>query len=496
MSQPAVQAALFEVFDPSPDVGSQSVQLTCEYCETVVTGQTMLDNHIHEMHYFPCPHLPCSMILPCADKLQRHEEDRHCSQVDVQTGVKGILNTLIQAYCSHDSGTPVTLSRNKKHVFVCPHCRYATGSKPGIVKHVRHCDSGKPSRHQKTTSKSQRGVFLHDTSQPLNASVPNTPMPPKDTPAPRTSTPSVDAPLEVVDCAHALQAPMDVDHQPDNRLPSSANTGLIVSSTSPNSTLLNLDLRIEPNLQIIYCITCQEAIKPTSVRGHILTHFCACPPNDKLQEILSEYNLDSKVRMPSAPITRIPGLRHGKGYKCLECGFLRPSTRSIRTHCCDVHPGKPKEFLETTAHIIYEFRGDMVLVETNPDLDGLPQGSAYEAYRAARPVQPPPQKKTFQAPKDPREASNLLSQMKWDKDIDGCDIAQLRALVAHPDDDVHKGRALAVLGQEVGRYIKGTLNKVVALPVLVLRYLNTPTAYVFLLHILAFTHALSTKWCA
>jgi Zn ribbon nucleic-acid-binding protein len=213
-------------------------------------------------------------------------------------------------------------------------------------------------------------------------------MPPNDTPAPCTSTASVNASLEMVDCAHALQAPMDVDHQLDNSLSISTNTGLTVASAFPYSTLLNLDLWIEPNLQIIYCITCQEAIKPTSVRGHILTHLRTCPPNDKLQEIFSEYNLDGKVRMPSAPITQIPGLRHGKGYKCLECGFLRPSTHSIRTHCRDAHPGNPKEFLETTAHIIYKFRRDMVLVETNPDLDGLPQGSTYEAYRAARPVQP------------------------------------------------------------------------------------------------------------
>jgi hypothetical protein len=247
------------------------------------------------------------------------------------------------------------------------------------------------------------------------------------------------------------------------------------SSPSGDSFLLQHDLCIEPHLRIVYCLHCEEAVMPSSIRGHVLTHLPSCPPLDQFTAILQANGLDGKVAIPSSPIAPVPGLKLVPGLKCGSCAHLALSVRSMRIHHQAEHSGRPYPApRDAMVHKIYEFRADTVLVEVDMTLVTTTHGSAYESYRATVPLPTQAQKKIFRAPEDPKDLDGFLYATKWHESIADCHIPSLCALVAYPTGEGLDDKELKVLGPAVEMYIGTILDHIVTIPVLVLRWINTP----------------------
>jgi Orsellinic acid/F9775 biosynthesis cluster protein D len=320
-------------------------------------------------------------------------------------------------------------------------------------------------------ARSERGVRSHVPSDPFK----NVSNPPDS----MDLTPPGLAPAHPEKGANAVAPSNPSDDTPNPPTPMDVDPTRVLSDLD-DSFLRRFDLSIEHQLRIVYCLQCEEAIKPSFLRGHILTHLPSCPPLSRFTAILDSNGIDGTVHIPASPIAPIPGLKHIKGFRCTTCGSLAASDRSMRTHHQSNHPrllyNAPEE---TTVHKIYEFRNATVLVETDASLAQVMCGSAYDAYKATVPTPNPSKKEQFQAPKDPKKLDGLLYATKWHEDISGCDIAPLRSLAEYPRD----GDELSFLGQAVEGYLGLVLEKLTLIPTLVLRLVNTPFSWVFLFFI-------------
>jgi Orsellinic acid/F9775 biosynthesis cluster protein D len=246
-------------------------------------------------------------------------------------------------------------------------------------------------------------------------------------------------------------------------------------SLPDDSLLQQYDLRIDPLLRIIHCLQCEEAIQPSSARGHVLTHLPSCLPVTQLGAIFEAHRVDGTVLIPPAPIAPIPGLKHIQGFKCRECGHLAASDRSMRTHYQSKHPQHPYMTpYQASVHKIYEFRGDTVLIETDATLVDTLSGTAYESYRAIVPVHPRAPKVTFQHPEDPKDLDGFLYATKWHESITGCNIASIRALATFPDGRGPGDNKLDFVVRAMEKYLGMTLDGLFIIPTLVLRLVNTP----------------------
>jgi Orsellinic acid/F9775 biosynthesis cluster protein D len=265
--------------------------------------------------------------------------------------------------------------------------------------------------------------------------------------------------------------------QPTTQVP--IDLELSRSYPSGDSFLSEYDLCIEPDLHIVYCLQCEEAVLPSSIRGHVLTHLPSCPPISQFTAILQANGLDGTVAIPSSPIAPVPGLKLVPGLKCRDCAHLAVSAKSMRAHHQAKHSGHPYKTPEdTTVHKIYEFRGDTVLVEADMALVTAPQGSAYDSYRTTVPLPTLAKNKIFRAPENPKDLDGFLYATKWHEYITDCQVPSLCALVAYPTGDGLDDKELSFLAPAVERYIGTTMDHIVTIPVLVLRWINTPNGQV------------------
>src|SRR3954466_8794993 len=56
--------------------------LTCSHCGICMTSQESLKEHFLAKHCFPCHHPDCHSVFPSIGDFNKHEEDRHCVQVE------------------------------------------------------------------------------------------------------------------------------------------------------------------------------------------------------------------------------------------------------------------------------------------------------------------------------------------------------------------------------------------------------------------------------
>jgi Orsellinic acid/F9775 biosynthesis cluster protein D len=356
----------------------------------------------------------------------------------------------------------------------CPLCqKFSTLSKKAMHKHVIHCQSGTIGKPHK--ERSHRGLPGKE-DPPRNAapSSPQPPLPARSLPPHVPVAATVPLPSRVpYVSAVAPQAPPTVDE------PMAIDRQVGHGHPPGDSFLSRYDLRIEPHLQIVYCLQCEEAVMPSSIRGHVLTHLPSCPPLDQFTAILKAKGLNGKVAIPSSRIAPVPGLKLVTGLKCRDCGHLGLSLKSMRSHHQTNHPGHPHPApQDATVHKIYEFRGDTVLVEVDTTLVTATHGSAYQSYRTRVPPPTQAQNKIFRAPQDPKDLDGFLYATKWHESITDCHVPSLRALVAYPTGDGLDDKELSILAPTVERYISTVLDHIVTVPVLVLRWINTPNGRV------------------
>src|SRR3954451_22433450 len=177
------------------------------------------------------------------------------------------------------TGCLITLTRNGEDRFICPGLDHSSRSKGAIRKHVSHCKAG-------TATQPCGGRVLSRSRTRKVHNVPGAIREAVLTPS-RLENASLSDPVTDVDQSPASALPflpshgasvsypfVDVDQSP---APPTLSSHCSLAD-SERSLLEQFDLRVEPRLQIIYCMQCGQAVRPPSVRTHILTHRPSCPP--------------------------------------------------------------------------------------------------------------------------------------------------------------------------------------------------------------------------
>src|SRR5207237_9601165 len=83
MSQSSTSALSVHSMPSSPDTGVES-PLKCPHCFVHVANQRSLKEHIVDDHYFPCHHVDCHHVFPSIHILNKHEDDRHSGQLEME----------------------------------------------------------------------------------------------------------------------------------------------------------------------------------------------------------------------------------------------------------------------------------------------------------------------------------------------------------------------------------------------------------------------------
>jgi hypothetical protein len=241
--------------------------------------------------------------------------------------------------------------------------------------------------------------------------------------------------------------------------------------------LQRYDIRVDPNLRLLFCLQCTNAIFCDTIRSHVATHFVNVPPDIDFEETLAALGVNDDFIRPTEPIARIVGLKHvDNGYKCVYngCGRLLSSLRRIQEHFKEEHEGVNRDdhIRPATFHQVYAFRGKTIAIETDKSLEKPIPGVTSSIYISTVLARPSPSTTLYTAPKDSRLLTGFHYATQWASLIDGCDIAQLQALVAYPEgpDDPY-----TPLGAGVTAYLDFMIKHLPSLNTLFRRLIDCPT---------------------
>ena len=208
---------------------------------------------------------------------------------------------------------------------------------------------------------------------------------------------------------------------------------LETSAMAPYSLVVNTEYKL------LICLSCKLAILPSQLKTHLSSqHSIRLPVRDQspIADLLSIAQVHPSIipELPSSVDEAIDGLSTTDGYLCPICSNICFTHESLKTHMRQKHKGDPYPSKTDTVSIQQIKKGiqnRMIRVEKKKEEsvgrfteDNIL--SQVERAIAASPAE------SLAPSDDPRNFCLWLRHIRWQDLIEGKDVAEMMALVAHP----------------------------------------------------------------
>lgn len=243
--------------------------------------------------------------------------------------------------------------------------------------------------------------------------------------------------------------------------------------------LTSIGFRLNHRFQILVCVDCEHACKPSLILGHLKSHNISRKNvKSQLDELVDNYNVreDHDILRPAPGGLAIEGIKICAGFECSECGYVCLEEGSVRKH----REKYSSEHTFAECHAQTLFRPlpirffSVTLPEVHVDKDDLFQNFLHQ-------VVPSLPEFSISDPSTVRELPLLLAKTLWhlylDKWLKNPERRrEIKSLAVH----LLKGEVWsATLSEGVQKYMKATRDIAKQVDYIILRNMLKHSRYVF-----------------